>query len=93
MLSFESVEEICESKRITLALHPAIRRAVKGFEEGFYIGLRCFLKGEGDGIFFLPLQDGGFERLRFNQRRSLGGHRILRIDPIAVEGLQRIKAG
>ena len=51
MLSFESVEEVCESKSITLVVHPAIRRAVKGYEESFYIGLRCFLKGETDGIF------------------------------------------
>ena len=49
MLSFESVEEVCESKSITLVVHPAIRRAVKGYEESFYIGLRCFLKGESDG--------------------------------------------
>ena len=56
MLSFESVEEVCESKSITLVLHPAIRRAVKGYEESFYIGLRCFLKGESDGLYFLPLQ-------------------------------------
>ncbi|MFC5483256.1 hypothetical protein [Microvirga aerilata] len=50
MLSFESVEEVCESKSITLVVHPAIRRAVKGYEESFYIGLRCFLKGETDGL-------------------------------------------
>ena len=62
MLSFESVEEVCESKSITLVVHPAIRRAVKGYEESFYIGLRCFLKGASDGL-FLPLQDGGYVRL------------------------------
>ena len=91
MLNFESVEEVCESKNITLVVHPAIRRAVKGYEESFYIGLRCFLKGETDGLYFLPLENGGYERLRFSQRRSSGGHPILRVDPIAVEGLQRIK--
>jgi hypothetical protein len=91
VLSFESVEEVCESKSITLVVHPAIRRAVKGYEESFYIGLRCFLKGESDGIFFLPLQDGGYVRLVFSQRSSSGGHPILRVDPITAEGLQRIK--
>ncbi len=92
MLSFESVEEVCESKSITLVVHPAVRRAVKGYEESFYIGLRCFLKGEADGIFFLPLQDGGYVRLAFSQRHSSGGHPILRVDPLSSEGLDRIKA-
>jgi hypothetical protein len=92
VLSFETVEEVCESKSITLVVHPAIRRAVRGYEESFYIGLRCFLKGEADGIFFLPLQDGGYVRLTFSQRHSTGGHPILRVDPLTVEGLDRIKA-
>ncbi len=92
MLSFESVEEVCESKSITLVIHPAVRRAVRGYEESFYIGLRCFLKGESDGIFFLPLQDGGYVRLLFSQRHSSGGHPILRVDPIAPDGLLRIKS-
>jgi hypothetical protein len=91
VLSFETVEAVCESKSITLVVHPAIRRAVKGYEESFYIGLRCFLKGESDGIFFLPLQDGGYVRLVFSQRYSSGGHPILRADPITAERLQRIK--
>ena len=91
MLSFESVEEVCESKSITLVLHPAIRRAVRGYEESFYIGLRCFLKGETDGLYFLPLESGGYERLRFSRRRSSGGHPILRVEPVSTEGLQRIK--
>ena len=91
MLSFESVEEVCESKSITLVVHPAIRRAVRGYEESFYIGLRCFLKGETDGIYFLPLHDGGYVRLAFSQRHSAGGHLILRVDPLSSEGLQRIK--
>ncbi len=92
MLRFESVEEVCESKSITLVVHPAIRRAVKGYEESFYIGLRCFLKGETDGIFFLPLQDGGYVRLSFSQRYSSGGHPILRVDSLISEGLDQIKA-
>jgi hypothetical protein len=91
VLNFESVEEVCESKSITLVLHPAIRRAVRGYEESFYIGLRCFLKGETDGLYFLPLESGGYERLRFSRRRSSGGHPILRVEPVSTEGLQRIK--
>jgi hypothetical protein len=91
VLSFESVEEVCESKSITLVVHPAIRRAVKGYEESFYIGLRCFLKGESDGIIFLPLQDGSYVRLAFSQRHSSGGHPILRVAPLSSEGLRRIK--
>jgi hypothetical protein len=92
VLSFDAVEEVCESKSITLVIHPAIRRAVKGYEESFYIGLRCFLKGEADGIFFLPLQGAGYVRLIFSKRVSSGGHNLLRIDPLTKEGLARIKA-
>ena len=92
MLSFQSVEEICESKSITLVAHPAIRQAMKGYGESFYIGLRCFLKGETDGLFFLPLHDGGYIRLMFSQRQSSGGHPILRIYPLSAEELQRIKS-
>jgi hypothetical protein len=91
VLSFESVEEVCESKSITLVVHPAIRRALKGYEESFYIGLRCFLKGDSDGIFFLPLQDGGYVRLVFSLRYSSGQHPILRVDPITAEGLHQIR--
>lgn len=92
MLSFESVEEICESQNITLVVHPVIRRAVRGYEESFYVGLRCFLKGESDGLYFLPLQSGGYARLVFSQRQSPGGHPILRVDSVTAEGLQRIRA-
>jgi hypothetical protein len=92
VLSFESVEEVCASKSITLVVHPAVRWAVRGYEESFYIGLRCFLKGESDGIYFLPLHDGGYVRLAFSQRHSSGGHPILRVDPLTSEGLDRIKA-
>jgi hypothetical protein len=91
VLSFESVEDVCESKRITLVVHPAIRRAIKGYEESFYVGLRCFLKGESDASYFLPLQDGGYVRLAFSQRWSAGEHPILRVDTLSPEDLQRIK--
>ncbi len=92
MLSFDVVEEVCESKRTTLVVHPAIRRAVKGYEESFYVGLRCFLAGETDGLYFLPLRSGGYVRLVFSKRVSSGGHNLLRIDPLTKEGLARIKA-
>ncbi len=92
MLSFDAVEEVCESKRTTLVVHPAIRRAIKGYEESFYVGLRCFLAGETDGLYFLPLRRGGYVRLVFSKRVSSGGHNLLRIDPLTSEGLGRIKA-
>ncbi len=92
MLSFDAVEEVCESKRTTLVVHPAIRRAIKGYEESFYVGLRCFLAGETDGLYFLPLRRGGYVRLVFSRRASSEGHNLLRIDPLTSEGLGRIKA-
>jgi hypothetical protein len=92
VLSFESVEDVCESKRTTLVIHPAIRRAIKEYEESFYIGLRCFLVGETDGLYFLPLRSGDYVRLAFSKRLSSGGHKLLRIDPLTSEELRRIKA-
>jgi hypothetical protein len=92
VLSFDAVEDVCESKRTTLVIHPAIRRAIRGFEESFYVGLRCFLAGETDGLYFLPLPAGGYVRLLFAKRMSAGGHNILRIDPVTRDGLARIKA-
>jgi hypothetical protein len=92
VLSFDAVEDVCESKRTTLVIHPAIRRAIKGYEESFYVGLRCFLAGEADGLYFLPLTAGGYVRLVFSKRSSPGGYNILRIDPLTKEGLSRIKA-
>ena len=91
MLSFESVEEICESKNISLVLHPAIRQSVAGYEESFYVGLKSFLKGESNGLYYLPLPSGSYERLVFSKRRSVGGHPILRVDPVDQDGLQHIK--
>ena len=91
MLSFNDVEDVCESRRTTLVVHPAIRRALKGYEESFYIGLRSFLKGETDGLYFLPLSSGGYVRLLFSRRLSPGGHSIFRLDPLSPEGLQLIR--
>ncbi len=92
MLSFDAVEEVCESRQTTLVIHPTIRRAIKGYEESFYVGLRCFLSGESDGLYFLPLQSGGYVRLIFSKRISSGGHNLLRVDPLTKDGLERIKA-
>lgn len=91
MLRFKNVEEICESKSITLVVHPAVRLAVSGYEENFYRSLRSFQDGESDGIFLLPLQ-GSYVRLKFSQRHSSGGCPILRVDPVILDELQRIKA-
>lgn len=91
MLDFDAVEEACERKNITLVIHPAILQAMKGYEESFYIGLRCFLNGEAEGVYFLPLQNGGYVRLVFSRRWSSGGHPILRVDPLTRDCLQRIK--
>ncbi len=91
MLSFDAVEDVCESKRTTLVIHPAVRRALRGYEESFYLGLRCFLSNETH-IYYLPLPDGGYERLAFSMRTSSGGHNLLRVDPLVKDGLGRIKA-
>jgi hypothetical protein len=91
VLSFEAVEEVCEKARTTLVIHPSIRRAVKGYEESFYIGLRCFLRGESDGLYYLPLKSGGFVRLLFSKRLSPGGYAIVRVDPVSRESLERVR--
>ena len=91
MLTLSAIEEGCDRKEITLVVHPAIRRAIKCYEDSFYIGVRCFLQGEGDGAFFLPLQTGGYVRLLFSRRCSAGGYDILRLDPVQREDIVRIK--
>ena len=91
MLSLASIEEVCEAKRITLVMHPAIRRAIKPYGESFYVGACSFLRGDPDDLYFLPLDRGGYVRLRFSKRQSPGGHKILRVDPLTSEGLEQIK--
>ena len=91
MLSFDAVEDVCERARTTLVIHPAIRRAVRGYEESFYIGLRCFLRGETDGLYYLPLRRSGYVRLRFSKRLSPRGYAIVRVDPLSREALHRVK--
>ncbi len=92
VVTLSSLEEVCESKGISLVVHPIVRKAIKGYEESFYVGACCFLRGETDGIYFLPLMSGGYVRMQFTKRRSAGAHPILRIDPVAADGLARIKA-
>ena len=91
MLSFDAVEDVCERARTTLVIHPAIRRAVRGYEESFYIGLRCFLRGETDGLYYLPLKSSGYVRLRFSKRLSPGGYTIVRVNPLSREALHQVK--
>jgi hypothetical protein len=91
VLTIANIEDDCDAKGVTLVMHPAIRRAVKGFEESFYIGACCFLRGEADGVYFLPLRTGGYVRLRFTKRLSSGRHAILRVDPLTADGLGKIK--
>jgi hypothetical protein len=87
----DHVEDVCEQQRTTLVVHPAIRRALRGYEESFSLGLRCFLSGETH-LFYLPLQDGGHVRLAFSLRTSSGGHTILRVVPVSEDGLARVRA-
>src|SRR4051812_9480842 len=91
MLHLASLEEVCDRRGITLVVHPAIRRAVERYEESFYIGACCFLRGETNGLYFLPLDSGGYVRLQFSKRRSAGGYSILRINSLTSEGLNQIK--
>ena len=92
MLTISGIEEVCDAKGITLVMHPAVRRAVKAYEESFYIGAYTFLRDGTDGLYFLPMATGGHVRLLFTKRFSPRGHAILRVDPVAPDGLQRIKA-
>lgn len=91
MLTIGGIEEVCEAKGITLVMHPTVRKAIKPYEESFYIGACCFLGNETDGIYFLPLGNGGYVRLLFTKRRSSNGHPILRVEPAAADGMDRIR--
>jgi hypothetical protein len=91
--TLSTIEEGCDREEITLVVHPAIRRAMTGYEDSLYIGMSCCLRGEGDGVFFLPLRSGGYVRLLFSKRCSAGGYEIIRLDPIRPEDLARIKSG
>jgi len=91
MVRVTDIEEVCDRKGITLVVHPAIREAVERYDESFYIGACCFLRGETNGLYFLPLDSSAYVPLRFSRRHSSGGHPILRVDPITSEGLDQIK--
>jgi hypothetical protein len=91
VLTITGIEEVCEAKGITLVMHPTVRRAVKPYEESFYIGACCFLGNETDGVYFLPLGNGGYVRLLFTKRRSKHGHPILKVEPAAKDGMERIR--
>jgi hypothetical protein len=85
------VEEVCEEREITLVIHPAIRKALRGFEEAFSVPAAVFLRGDGRAAYFLPLPGGGDVKLVFSLRYSPGEHLILRVDPERADGLVRIK--
>lgn len=91
VVTLSSLEEVCESKGISLVVHPVVRQAIRGYEESFYVGACCFLRGETDGLYFLPLARGNHIRLLFTKRNSAQGHPILRVDPVAPDGLARVK--
>jgi hypothetical protein len=91
-LTIADVETACEANDVTLVMHPAVRSAVSPYGESFYIGACSFLRGESDGLYFLPVTKGGLVPLRFSRRLSATGYPILRIDPVASDGLARIKA-
>ena len=86
-----AVEEVCKGKNITLVIHPAIRKALIGYEDEFAIPAAAFLQGGGRAAYFLPLQGGGDVKLEFSLRYSAGEHLILRVEPARPEGLTRIK--
>ena len=91
-LTIADVETACDAHGVTLVMHPAVRSALRPYQESFYIGACSFLRGESDGLYFLPVAKGGLVPLRFSRRSSATGHPILRLDPVTPEGLGRIKA-
>ena len=86
-----AVEAACGERDISLVVHPAIRKALTGFEEEFSIPAAAFLQGEGRAAFFLPLAGGGDVKLVFSLRYSAGEHLILRVETARPEGLARVK--
>ena len=90
-MTLSHLEQNCDAQGITLVMHPTIRRAVRRYEESFYIGVCSYLRGESDGLYYLPLEDG-YARLRFSKRTSSLGHPILRVDATTEDGLSCIKA-
>ncbi len=91
MSDLNTVEVVCQERDIILVVHPAIRKALLGFEEDFAIPAAAFLKGEGRAAYYLPLLGWGDVKLVFSLRYSAGEHLILRVDTARPEGLTRIK--
>ena len=90
-MNLTHLEQTCEAEGITLVMHPTVRRAVRRYEESFYIGVCSYLRGESNGVYFLRLESGHV-RLRLTKRSSSLGHPILRVDPTTTDGLACIKA-
>ncbi len=86
-----AVKEVCKGRDITLVIHPAIRKALVGYEQEFSIPAAAFLQGAGRAAYFLPLLGGGDVKLVFSLRYSAGEHLILRVETARPEGLARIK--
>ena len=86
-----AVEEVCKGRDITLVIHPAIRAALRGYEEEVSLPAAAFVRGEGRAAYFLPLRGGGDVKLVFSLRYSDGEHLILRVDTGRPKGLVRIK--
>jgi hypothetical protein len=91
-LTIADVEKACDAHGVTLVMHPAVRSAVTSYGESFSISACSFLRGESDGLYFLPVTRGGLLPLRFSRRLSARGYPILRLDPVTQDGLARIKA-
>src|ERR687893_601542 len=101
MLSLASIEEVCEAKRITLVMHPAIRRALKPYGESFYVGACCFLRGETNGLYFLPPDTGDYLCLpglrevvivpayRVERLRREQAHNVVGFGPELLDGVGR----
>ena len=90
-MTIDDIEESCARRRMTLVLHPAIRQAIRGYEESLQVGLKAYLQDESEALFFLPVEGNGYVQLAFSTRRSPIGHLILRIDPLDPAELRRIK--
>ena len=63
--TLSAIEDGCDRKEVTLVLHPAIRRAIKDFEDSFYIGVRCFLPARVMASFSFPCERGAMSAYCF----------------------------
>jgi hypothetical protein len=85
-LTIAGVEKACDANGITLVMHPAVRRAIRAYQESFYIGACSFLRGESDGLYFVPIREAAWSRYGFRGvtprrgTRSCASSRSLRMD-------------